>query len=206
MGKTILNVLVAACFIAIIGCQTPPKPSGEETVDRHEESERNKRKHKEQGRPKAPVSPELAACRELAKSLNAPLMTAVRVATSKASGTPVEAMEVKEAGRRGYRVFVQGQSGKPKVIDVDQQMVDAEQIVEPSSLVECKSVHDIKEEKIVTAIRLAQERVPGRPIKAQFGKYEDRFLYTVTMEEPRGSSQLVRVDADARRIVKIDPE
>ena len=199
MGKRTLHLMIAGFFIAILGCKTSgPSDSGKPPDNTHtEKPEQRKRDSDEKRR-------QLAVCRELVKTLNAPLIIAVKAATSTVEGTPVEATEIKRAGQLSYRVLVQGQSGRPRAVDVAQPTVDAEKLVEPSSPTECKSLPKVSEEKhkIITAMRLAQQKVPGRLVKAVFGKYEDRFLYTVTVEDSTGNTHLVRVDADAQKIIK----
>jgi uncharacterized membrane protein YkoI len=207
VGKTFLNVLVAACFVVITGCKAPSK-AGEAGTGPKEAGTGPKEAGtgpKEPGTLKVYVPTELASCRELVKNLNAPHITAVRVAIGKISGTPVEIEEIKHAGRTFYRVLIQPPAGKPQVINVDQQMLDAEQLIEPSSMTECKSTRDTKEQKIIAAIRLAQRHFPGRLAKARFGKYDDRFLYTVTVQDAEGKSRLVRVDAEAMKVISTEP-
>ena len=203
MGKQILHLLFAMYFIAIVGCAATKTPDGS-TGHGPSATPVPEGPKPPPPPPRTPVDPKLAACRELVKTLNAPLITAVKVATSTVEGTPVEATEIKKAGQLSYRVLVQGQSRKPRAVDVGQPTVDAEKLVEPSSPIECKSLPKASEEKhkIITAMRLAQQRVPGRLVKALFGKYEDRFLYTVTVEDSTGNTHLVRVDADAQKIIK----
>lgn len=207
MVKQIFHLLNLICFIAIFGCETTRPSDGSKPAD-HEETpgptSRPNHTSKDSGKKptKRPPQSELAECRELVKSLNGSLIIAVRVATSKVSGTAVQAMEVKKNGHRAYRVLVQGQSGGPKSVDVDQLMVDAEKLVEPSSPADCKSLYDVTEEKIITAMRLAQTHLKGRLEKAVFEKYDDDYVYAVTVADSNGQYHILRVDADAKKVVK----
>jgi len=135
-------------------------------------------------------------CKELVESHNAPLIIAVRVAITKATGTPVEAMETSKSGQTVYRVLIQGQAGMPKTIDVSQHEVDGGMITDPSSAADCHALDESKVEKIITAMRLARNNVPGRLVKAKFTKYEGNFVYSVTIQDSAGKSHEVQVDAD----------
>lgn len=157
--------------------------------------------------PPPPPDPDWAKCRKLTKTLNTALISSVRAALKKVSGTPVETMEIIEAGQPVYHVQIVNQRKQIQTVRVEQPAVDAEKLADPSSLHECKTLLNAKskEERIITAMRLAQQKAPGRLVKAQFGKYEDRFLYTITVEDAKGNSHLVRVDPESRKVINIEP-
>ena len=150
------------------------------------------------------VSPQLVACKELVKSHNAPLIVAVRVAMpNNATDIPVEAMETTKSGQTVYRVLIQGQSGKPKTIDVSQRMVDGEKITDPSSVDDCRALDESKVAKIITAMRIARNNVPGRLVKAKFMEYKGYFVYSVTIQDSAGKNHEVQVDSD--RMIILNP-
>jgi uncharacterized membrane protein YkoI len=136
------------------------------------------------------------------KGLNVPLIIAVRVAIHKAAGTPVQATETQHNGQTVYRVFIQSQSGRPKLIDVSQRDVDAEKFEDPSSTAECKPFREAKEEKIITAMRIAWKDVNGRLEKVIFEEYENHLVYSVTIQDSAGKYHVVRIDSDSRKILK----
>jgi uncharacterized membrane protein YkoI len=151
--------------------------------------------------PKQP-DPQVSECKELVKSLNSPLAIAVRVALGKVSGTAVQAAEMKKADHIFYRVLVQGESGKPKSLDVTQETIEGEKLVEPLSLAECKSLYTAKQPKIVIAIQLAQKHVNGKAQNAVFQRYGENYVYSVGVTDSSGQSHNVFVDANEKTIVK----
>ena len=147
-----------------------------------------------------PDSPELAACKELVKSHNNPPIIALRVAKEKAAGAPVEVKEAMKNGQTVYHVLIQGQSGKPKLIEVGQREIDDEKLADPSSAADCQSLDESKVERIITAMRIAVKSVPGRLEKATVN-YKGYFVYTVTILDSGGKDHVVQVDSESMKIL-----
>ena len=147
-----------------------------------------------------PDSPELAACKELVKSHNKPLIIALRAAKGKATGAPVAIEEAMKNGQTVYHVLIQGQSGKPKLIEVGQREIDDEKLADPSSAADCQSLDESKVERIITAMRIAVKSVPGRLEKATVN-YKGYFVYTVTIRDSGGKDHVVQVDSENMKII-----
>ena len=150
-------------------------------------------------RPK-PDSPEFAACKELVWSHNIPTIIAVRAAKGKVAGAPVEVKETMKNGQTVYLVLIQGQSGKPKLIEVGQREIDDEKLADPSSAADCQSLDESKVERIITAMRIAVKSVPGRLEKATVN-YKGYFVYTVTIRDSGGKDHEVQVDSESMKIL-----
>lgn len=201
MVERILYSLILVGLSAMIGCahpkeSEPHKDSPGPTPPAHVAPKDSQKKV-----PRQP-DPQVSECKELVKNLNSPLVIAVRVALSKLSGTAVQATEMKKADHIFYRILVQGESGKPKSLDVGQDAIDAERLVEPLSAAECTSLYTVKQPKIVTAIQLAQKQLNGRAHNAVFKRYGDDYAYSVGVTDSTGQYHTVIVDADEKTIVK----
>lgn len=109
-------------------------------------------------------------------------------------------METTNNGQTVYRVRMQGQSGKPKLIEVGQREVDSEKIIDPTSAADCQSLDESKVEKIITAMRVAVNSVPGRLEKAKVN-YKGYFVYSVTIRDSAGKEHAVQVDSENMKIL-----
>ncbi len=201
MAQRILCSLILVGLSATIGCGHPKesetrKDSPEPTPPTHVAPKDTRKKALKQ------PDPQVSECKELVKNLNSPLAIAARVALVKFSGTAVQAAEMKKADRIFYRVLVQGESGKPKSLDVTQETIEGEKLVEPLSSAECKSLHAVKQPRIVMAIQLAQKHVNGKAQNAVFTQYGENYVYSVGVTDSSGQSHNVFVDADEKIIVK----
>jgi uncharacterized membrane protein YkoI len=198
-----LYVLIVLCMVVISGC---PKSSTIQQIPSENTAPTSPapkvrtipsvgQKHM----PK-PDSPELAACKELVWSHNIPTIIAVRAAKEKAAGAPVEVKETMKNGQTVYHVLIQGQSGKPKLIEVGQREIDDEKLADPSSAADCQSLDESKVERIITAMRIAVKSVPGRLEKATVN-YKGYFVYTVTILDSGGKDHVVQVDSESMKIL-----
>jgi hypothetical protein len=203
-AQRILDAVMVVCFIVLMGCATgksspkPIEPRKEVITETPRETDRASVKTK-------PFSASVE-CKKMVKSLNTPLIVAIMTATRGASGTPVRATEIKKSGHTSYRVLLQGASGEPTPVDIDQRTVDGEKLVEPSSTAECKSLERArasgKEDPIVTAIRLAEGHLNGRAEDVGFERREEDYVYAVTVEDSKGLHHTVLVDANGAKIIK----
>ncbi|MGE0642622.1 MAG: PepSY domain-containing protein [Nitrospira sp.] len=192
MVQRILNMLIVVSFVIVVGCQSsnpstpPPSLPNDGPIS------------------SVPPSPE-AACRERVKLQNSPLGIASRVAAIKASGTPVQAKEIKKNGHSVYQVVMQAASGKPRSVDIDPHMVNEEKLVGPLSPAQCKALEDQNGKEafpIVTAIQLAEEQLNGTAQEAAFELRDGVYGYVVTVADAKGQQYRVLVDAHERKIIK----
>ena len=153
--------------------------------------------------PPPPPTP-LAQCREVVRSPNDPLRTAVRVVVKNAAaGTLVEAMKVTNTTRTEYHVRIQKPSGQPNLITVGQPEVDSNKIKDPSSADDCRPIDaEVNKVNILKAMGIAQKAVRGSLEKVIFQEYEGRHVYSVITKDSAGKYRLVRVDSDSMKILK----
>lgn len=201
MVERILCSLILVGLSAITGCAHPKesetrKDSPEAIPPAHVAPKDTHKKAPKQS------DPQVSECAELVRNLNSPLAVAVRVALGKFSGTAVQAAEMKKTDHIFYRVLVQGDSGKPKSLDVTQETIEGEKLVEPPSSAECKSLYAVKQPSIVIAIQLAQKHLNGRAQNAVLTRYGKRFAYSVGVTDSSGQYHNIVVDADEKTIVK----
>ena len=196
-------MLLVFCMVAISGCPksgtVQPTPSENTGQSSPTPKVRPIPSAGQKPRPK-PDSPELAACKELVWSHNIPTIIAVRAAKAKATGAPVEVKEAMKNGQTVYHVLIQGQSGKPQLIEVGQREIDDEKLADPSSAADCQSLDESKVERIITAMRIAVKSVPGRLEKATVN-YKGYFVYTVTIRDSSGKYHTVQVDSENMKIL-----
>ena len=173
-------MLVGICLITTVGCAST------------------------QGSKSPPPPNPLAHCREVVKSSNDPLRTAVRVvAKSAAAGTLVEAMKVTNTTQTEYHVRIQKPSGQPNLVKVGQAEIDSNKIKDPSSSDDCRPIYEeIKGVNIIKAMRIAQKAVRGSLEKVILQEYEGHHVYSVITKDSSGKYHLVRVDSDSMKILK----
>lgn len=203
MSRRSIYVLLVSGMVVISGCHTSdtvqPTPSEHTAQNSPAPKVRTIPPAGSKPAPK-PDPPELAACKELVTSHNAPLIIAVRVAKTKSTGTPVEVKRAMMNGQTRYHVLIQGQSGKPKLIEVVQREIDDEKITDPSSAADCQSLDESKVERIITAMRAAVKSVPGR-LETATVSYKGYFVYTVTIRDSSGKDHVVQVDSESMKIL-----